>query len=678
MTDRRKLDRDLDDLLRTQGARVDLVGAREIFRGILATPASDDESAWQQLIAPDADEHLMAALRELRQRIFESFNDDGLGRRTTDLARIQALRKELKSRDLDGFIVPKADAHQGEFVAPHAERLQWLTGFSGSAGAAVVMTGRKAAVFVDGRYTLQVKKQVDRKLFEAHHTADKTLIEWLSETLSAGMRLGFDPWLHTEAERKRLDAVCQRFGAYLTAQPDNAVDAVWLGQPPAPVSPILAHPKKFAGQESAKKRKKISDYLKTKGLDAVVLTAPDSIAWLLNIRGRDVPCTPVSLGFVVLHASGGVEFFTNPRKMSPGLEQHLGPEVVVLEQEALTDELTHLGGRGLKVGVDLSQAAAKIPMTLQSAGADVIDTPDVTALAKACKNATERDGMRRAHLRDGIALVTFLSWLEREAPKGKITEWDVGEKIDQLRTALDHHRGPSFPTIAGFSANGAIVHYRANKRGAAKLKKGSLLLVDSGGQYMDGTTDVTRTVAIGKPNAEMRDRFTRVLKGHIALARAVFPHGTSGAQLDALARKPLWDVGLDYDHGTGHGVGSYLNVHEGPQRISKHPSNVALQPGMVVSNEPGYYKPKGFGIRIENLVMVKPIKKPKTWEREMLGFETLTCAPFDLALIEPKLLDADEVTWVNDYHAWVYKSLSKDVDKQSADWLKKATRPLKK
>ncbi len=678
MTDRRKLDRDLDDLLRAQRARVDLVGAREILRGILATPAGDDEAAWQQLIAPNADENLMAALRELRQRIFETFNDDGLSRRSTDPARIQALRKELKSRDLDGFIIPKADAHQGEFVAPHAERLQWLTGFSGSAGAAVVMAGRKAAVFVDGRYTLQVKKQVDSKLFEAHHTADKTLIEWLSETLSAGMRLGFDPWLHTEAERKRLDAVCQRSGAYLIAQPDNAVDAVWLGQPPAPISPILAHPQKFSGQNATKKRKKISEYLKTKGLDAVVLTAPDSIAWLLNIRGRDVPCTPVSLGFVVLHTAGGVEFFTNPRKMSPGLEEHLGPEVVVLEQEALTDELMHLGGRGLKVGVDLSQAAAKIPTTLQSAGAEVIDTPDVTALAKACKNATERDGMRSAHLRDGIALATFLSWLEREAPKGKITEWDVGEKIDQLRTTLDHHRGPSFPTIAGFGANGAIVHYRANKRGAAKLKKGSLLLVDSGGQFLDGTTDVTRTVAIGKPNAEMRDRFTRVLKGHIALARAVFPQGTSGAQLDVLARKPLWDIGLDYDHGTGHGVGSYLNVHEGPQRISKHPSNVALQPGMVVSNEPGYYKTKAFGIRIENLVMVKSIKKPKAWEREMLGFETLTCAPFDLALIEPKLLDADEMTWVNDYHAWVYKSLSKDVDKQAATWLKKATRPLKK
>ena len=648
MTDRRKLDRDLDDLLRAQGARVDLLGAREILRGILATPAGDDEAAWQQLIAPDADEDLMAALRELRQRIFETFNDDGLSRRSTDPTRIQALRKELKSRDLDGFIIPKADAHQGEFVAPHAERLQWLTGFSGSAGAAVVMAGRKAAVFVDGRYTLQVKKQVDGKLFEAHHTANKTLTEWLSETLNAGMRLGFDPWLHTETERKRLDAVCQRLGAHLIAQPDNPIDAVWLGQPPAPISPILAHPQKFAGQNATKKRKKISEYLKTKGLDAVVLTAPDSIAWLLNIRGRDVPCTPVSLGFVVLHATGGVEFFTNPRKMSPGLEEHLGPEVVVLEQEALTDELTHLGGRGLKVGVDLSQAAAKIPMTLQSAGADVIDTPDVTALAKACKNATERDGMRDAHLRDGIALVMFLSWLEREAPKGKITEWDVGEKIDQLRTTLDHHRGPSFPTIAGFGANGAIVHYRANKRGAAKLKKGSLLLVDSGGQYLDGTTDVTRTVAIG------------------------------GAQLDALARKPLWDVGLDYDHGTGHGVGSYLNVHEGPQRVSKHPSNVALQPGMVVSNEPGYYKAKGFGIRIENLVMVKAIKKPKAWEREMLGFETLTCAPFDLALVEPKLLDAHEITWINDYHAWVYKSLSKGVDKQAAAWLKKATRPLKR
>lgn len=677
MTDRRKLDRDLDTLLRTSGARVDLVGAREILRGILATPLAGDEAAWRTLIAPGCSDALMIALRDLRQRIMETIPDDGLQRRSTDPKRIQALRDELKRRDLDGFIVPKTDEHQGEFVAARAERLQWLSGFTGSAGLAVVMTAKKAAIFVDGRYTLQVKKQVDGKVFEHHHSAAKTHTQWLSGILGSGMRLGVDPWLHTDPEIKRLEAICAKAGAVLVPQQDNPLDAIWHGQPPAPITPIVAHPAKYAGETAAQKRKHVAAELREHRLNAVVLTAPESIAWLLNIRGHDVPCTPVTLGFAVVQSTGGVELFTDPRKMSPGLDKHLGAEVVVLEADALAAELGRLGTRGLRVGVDLARAPAKVAMALRAHGAEVVDFSDPTTLPKALKNTAERDGMRAAHLRDGIALVSFLSWIDRVAGKGKTTEWEVGLKIDALRQTLDLHRGPSFQTIAGFGANGAIVHYRAQEKSSAKLKKGSLLLVDSGGQFLDGTTDVTRTVAIGKPTAEMRDRYTRVLKGHIALGRALFPEGTSGSQLDVLARQPLWDVGLDYDHGTGHGVGSYLGVHEGPQRISKHPGAVALQPGMVVSNEPGYYKSGGYGIRIENLVMVRTAKPPKGAERRLLGFETLTCAPYDLRLIEPKLLSADEIAWLNDYHAWVSKSLAKHLDKQTRAWLDKAIKPLK-
>lgn len=653
-----------------------MVNAREILRGVLASPAADDDQAWIPLIAPDCGDDVIDALHELNNRIRATLLDDGLQRRTTDPDRVGELRKELKRRDLDAFIVPKADEHQGEFVARRAERLQWLTAFSGSAGTCVVMS-RKAAIFVDGRYTLQVKKQVSSKLFDAYHSTETSMHTWLVGQLGAGMRVGFDPWLITDNERMRLEKICTNAGAYLIAQPDNPIDAVWAGQPPQPITPMVPHPAKYAGEASNKKRKALQDYMNADGIDSTVLSAPDAIAWLLNIRGRDVPCTPVSLAYAIVHAQGGIELFTDPRKMSPGLQKHLGDDVVVLETEALNDELGHLGSRGLRVGVDLAQAPAKIAMTLRLAGADIVDVADPTAAMKARKNRTEQDGMRGAHLRDGVALANFLYWIENTASRSKTTEWDVGNKIDSLRRDLDLHQRPSFDTIAGYGANGAIVHYRASEKSAAKLKKGSLLLVDSGGQFLDGTTDVTRTIALGKPTQEMRDRYTRVLKGHVALSRARFPEGTTGAQLDALARQPLWDIGLDYEHGTGHGVGSYLGVHEGPQRISKYPSKVALEPGMVVSNEPGYYKSGGYGIRIENLVMVGTVKPQKGWEKKLLGFETLTCAPYDLNLIEPKLLSRAEIQWINDYHAWVRKSLEKKLDKPVRTWLAKATKPLK-
>lgn len=677
MTDRRQSDRELDRLLRETGARVDLVGAREILRGSLASAAADDEAAWLSLIAPKAPESLIDALRDLRERIVDSIVDDGLSKRRTDAARVAALREELKRRALDGFVVPKSDEYQNEFIPRRAERLHWLTGFSGSAGNACVLTDGGAAIFVDGRYTLQVKSEVAPKLFERLASAEKSLTQWIAENAQRGMKIGFDPWLHTDAERKRLDRACVKAGAQLVPVPDNPIDAVWVGQWPAPISPTVPHPNVYAGEKSDKKRAAVIELMADNNLDAIVLTSPDSIAWLLNIRGRDVPCTPLPLGYAVLHARGGVELFTDPRKMSPGLEEHLGPEVVVLETEALAAELTHMGSRELRIGVDVGRAPSKIVTTLKAAGAEVVDTADPTALPKALKNAAERKGTQAAHLRDGVALARFLAWIDGPGGRPSVTEFDVGAKIDALRAELELHRGPSFQTIAGVGANGAIVHYRAPETGSAKMRKGTLLLVDSGGQYLDGTTDVTRTIALGKPTAEMKDRYTRVLKGHIRLARAVFPEGTTGAQLDPLAREALWEVGLDYDHGTGHGVGSYLGVHEGPQRISKAPSSVALKPGMVVSNEPGYYKTGGYGIRIENLVMVTTVKAPKGAERRLLGFETLTCAPYDIRLIEPKLLTKAEVDWLNDYHGWVRAQLSKLLDKKTKAWLDKATKPVK-
>ncbi len=676
MTDRRTLDRELDQLLRESGARVDLVGAREVIRGVLATPSADDENAWLDLIAPDADGKLLESLRALRARIIESAGNDGLA--TRDPKRLTDLRNELKRRDVDAFLIPKADEHQGEFIARRSERLMWLTGFSGSAGMAVVMRKGKAALFVDGRYTLQAGTEVDGDQFEIHHITETPPHRWLAKNLTAGAKVGFDPWLHTDDQIKRFERAARQAGAITIQLADNPLDAVWVGRPSAPMAPVVAHPAKYCTDTAAQKRRQIGQAIKAQGLDAAVITAPDSIAWLLNIRGGDVGYTPLALGFAILHNNGGVELFMDPRKLAPDVDKHLGESVIVLEPDALMTSLNHLGSRSLKVLVEQSSAPAIIVRTLKAAGAEVVNAPDPCALSKACKGKAERDGMRAAHVRDGAALVRFLAWLDKEAPKGKLTEIQAAEQLAAFRAEVPLYRGPSFATIAGAGAHGAIVHYHADKKSNAKLKKGSLFLLDSGGQYLDGTTDVTRTVAVGQPTADMRDRFTRVLKGHIALARAVFPEGTTGSQLDALARKPLWEAGLDYDHGTGHGVGSYLGVHEGPQRISKHPGTTALQPGMVVSNEPGYYKTGAYGIRIENLVMVQTVKPPKGAERGLLGFDTLTLAPFDRRLIDVKLLSPVEVDWVNAYHATVAKTLAKHLDKATKNWLDKAAKPLPK
>jgi Xaa-Pro aminopeptidase len=589
--------------------------------------------------------------------------------------RLQALRGELKRRGLDGLIVPRSDEHQGEYVAPRSERLAWLTGFTGSAGMAVVLGG-KAAVFIDGRYTLQAEAEVEDGLFEHCHLTERPPHDWIADNLEAGGSLGYDPWLLTPGQAERYRAACKKARAALTATDGNPIDTVWADQPPPPVSPAQVHDDAFSGLSSAKKRGQVAVELKKQKLDAAVLTAPDSIAWLLNIRGADVPFTPLVLSFAVIHADGNADLFIDPAKLGPETTDHLGVDVRCHEPDGFGPALDDLGGDEKTVRLDPSGAPEWVLKRLEKAGAAIDRGVDPCQLPKAKKNAVELTGIRAAHRRDGASLTRFLAWLAREAPKGGLTEMACADKLESLRRGNDHFQGLSFPTISGAGANGAIVHYRVSGKTDRTLEDGSLYLVDSGAQYLDGTTDVTRTVAIGKPSAEMRRHFTLVLKGHIALATARFPEGTSGSQLDALARKPLWAEGLDYDHGTGHGVGCFLGVHEGPQRISKIPNRVALAPGMVMSNEPGYYKPGAYGIRIENLVTVVAAKKPKGAEKAQLAFETLTLAPIDRTLVDRDMLSAEEIGWVDAYHARVADEIGPLVDKTTAGWLKKAAAPL--
>ena len=598
---------------------------------------------------------------------------DGLDGGPTDPARLGALRDELKRRDLDGFIQPRSDEHQGEYVARKSERLAWLTGFTGSAGLAVVLAD-KAAVFADGRYTLQVEKEVDGGLFEHCHLTDKPPADWIAANLAPGARLGFDPWLLTPVQTARFQAACKKAGGELAACDGNPVDAVWTGQPAVPLSPVVAHDAAFAGDSSNDKRRLIADGLKADKAGAVVLTAPDSIAWLLNVRGDDVPFTPLALSFAILYADASAELFIDGRKLAPGTADHLGGDVKTLEPDAFGPALDRLGKDAKTVRVSADTAPLWVFDRLEKAGAVIDRGDDPCQLPKAIKTTVQIDGIRTAHRRDGASLTRFLAWLDSEAAKGSLMESACADKLESLRRGNDHFQGLSFPTISSAGANGAIVHYRVSEETDAPLRPKSLYLVDSGAQYLDGTTDVTRTIAIGEPTDEMRHNFTLVLKGHIALATARFPEGTTGSQLDTLARLPLWRAGLDYDHGTGHGVGHFLGVHEGPQRIAKRPNRVALEPGMVVSNEPGYYKAGAYGIRIENLVTVVQVESDA--EKPLLGFETLTLTPIDRALVVADMLDGAEVAWLNAYHARVLDEITPLVDEATAEWLAEAAAPI--
>ena len=579
-------------------------------------------------------------------------------------ARLRALRDGMARAGVDGFLVPRADAHQGENVPARDERLAWLTGFTGSAGLAVV-TADRAALFVDGRYRLQVRDQIDLSQFTAMRHPEDRPGDFLAETLVSGRKVGFDPWLHTASEVETLTKALEPRGVELVPVA-NLVDAVWADQPDPPSGPIVSHPEEFAGRSAADKRAALALDLESADLSAAVLTLPASIAWLLNVRGSDIARVPVPLAFAILHSDARVDLFTDPAKTA-GVD--LGAGVRVAPAEGFAAALAALEGR---VAVDRDSAPWAVS---QAVTAEVVWTRDPCLLPKACKTDAEIAGAASAHLRDGAAMARFLAWLERTAPEGGLTEIDVVTRLEEFRVDTGELRDISFETICGAGPNGAIVHYRVTERSNRQVAPGELLLIDSGGQYPDGTTDITRTVAVGPVPLEARRPFTLVLKGLIAMTRLVWPVGLAGRDLDAIARSALWAAGLDYDHGTGHGIGAYLDVHEGPQGISRR-SAEPLKPGMILSIEPGYYREGAFGIRSENLAFVRAAAVPDGGEREMLGFETLTLAPFDRALIDAELLEPGERAWLDGYHARVAAALVPLVDEQTARWLARACAPL--
>lgn len=585
-------------------------------------------------------------------------------------ARLEALRAELQVRRLDGFIVPRADEFQGEYVPPAAQRLAWLTGFTGSAGMAIVL-GSKAVIFVDGRYQIQVRAQVDPDLFAIEHLVENPPHRWLAENLPAGLVVGYDPWLHTADAVEQYRAAVEKAGGRLAPVESNPLDGAWTDRPAPPLGPVVPHPVSLAGRSSADKRREIADVLRKDHVDAAVMASPDCTAWLLNVRGSDVPCTPLPLSFAIIDSQGAVQWFVDERKMSAETRAHVGDEVVVAGPQAFLPALDALAGK--RVLFDSAGAAEAIRARLEQAGAKLVKGADPCMLPKACKNDVELEGARSAHRTDAVAMCRFLAWLSREAPSGSLGEIAASDRLEAFRRECPDLRDLSFDTISGAGSNGAIVHYKANPETERQITPGELYLIDSGGQYPEGTTDITRTVAVGTPPPEAREHFTRVLQGHIALTTTRFPQGTTGAHLDAIARRPLWQAGLDYDHGTGHGVGSYLSVHEGPHRISKMPNATALRPGMIVSNEPGYYREGAYGIRIENLVVVVPVR---VGERDMLGFEPLTLVPLDRNLVARDLLTADEVAWIDAYHRDVRETVASLLDEETRAWLVAATEPL--
>ena len=600
---------------------------------------------------------------------FQSFADMGGGEKRDE--RLAELRRELEDLSVQGFIVPRADEHQNEYVPANAERLLWLTGFSGSAGIAVVLKD-KAALFVDGRYTEQANLQVDASLFELRHAIEDPPIEWIGRHLHPGDRLGYDPRLHTPGSAARFDLACRKAQAQLIALDANPIDTIWRDRPGPPLAAITHHKARFAGESAAAKVERVQRALAS--VDGLLVTDPHNLAWLFNIRGGDVFHTPLPLGYAYVRAEGRPVLFLDSRKLSDAVRESLGELAERLEPDDLEPFVGRLGQDGAHVLFDADTAQASLTKALETAGGKAEVGKDPVSLMKAIKNKAELAGARAAHQRDGAAITRFLAWFDTEAPRGKLTEIDAVNALEAFRRSTGTLKDNSFPTISAAGPNSALPHYRVTLSSNSRINHG-IFLIDSGGQYEDGTTDVTRTIGVGRQTRLMRDRFTRVLKGHIAIARAVFPKGTNGAQIDALARLPLWRIGLDFDHGTGHGVGSYLSVHEGPQRISRT-AGTPLAPGMILSNEPGCYLPGEFGIRIENLVVVEP-RTIVNSDREMLGFETLTFAPIDLRLVDIHLMDPEEIKWLNDYHVRVRKTLWPLLDSATRRWLALATRRCK-
>ena len=601
---------------------------------------------------------------------FQSFDDSS--ERAQSAARVAALRGELKRRGLDGFVVPRADRQQNEYLPASEERLAWLTGFTGSAGAAVVLADR-AALFADGRYSVQAATQVDGKIFSIEHLVEHPPEQWLEQNLGKGAKLGYDPWLHTSDQVEKLRKAAASAGAELVAVDSNPIDTLWHDRPAPPAGAATLRELKLAGEAAPDKLKRIRVELKKIRADALLVSDPQNVAWAFNIRGADVTHTPLALAFALIAQDGRPSLYIEAAKLNNQVRHAIEEFSDVRVPEDLTRDLGKLNGKVVRL--DQASASDALTRLLTDTGGKLQRGTDPIALLKATKNHAEIVGSRAAHKRDGVAMARFLAWFDKEAPSGKLTEIDAVAALESFRRDTGALKDISFPTIAGAGPNGAIVHYRVTRASNRRIGTNELFLIDSGAQYEDGTTDITRTVIVGEPSEEMRDRFTRVLKGHIAIATAVFPENTSGAQLDPLARTALWQAGLDFDHGTGHGVGSYLSVHEGPARISKL-GTVALRRGMILSNEPGYYKTAAYGIRIENLVLVIAAPEPVGAEKPLNAFETLTLAPIDRRLIETRMLTTKERIWLDSYHARVHEVIGPLVDKPTRTWLTAATRSL--
>ena len=603
------------------------------------------------------------------EALFQSFEDRG--ERAESAPRVAALRAELAKRGLDGFIVPRADRFQNEYVPPSDERLAWLTGFTGSAGAAIVLADR-AVIFVDGRYQVQVREEVDSAVFTVEHLVERPPTLWIETNLPAAAKLGYSPWLHTVDGAERLAKACAAAHAALVPIEDNPIDAIWADRPQPPLGPVVPHDLRFSGEDAKTKISRVRADMQNLAADTLVISDPQAVSWLFNIRGSDVPHTPVVLAFALLPKEGRPVLYVDLRKLGNEMRASLEDIAEVRPNATFERDLAELGKERRALRLDPSACGEAIVRLVVENGGTIVRGTDPVAPLKAIKNATEIAGARAAQQRDGVAVTRFLAWFDREAPRGALTEIDAVEALESFRRDTGLLKDVSFPTISGAGPNGAIVHYRVTRRSNRRIAPGDLFLIDSGGQYEDGTTDITRTVAVGQPSAAMRKNFTLVLKGHIAVARAVFPDGTTGAQLDTLARQFLWQAGLDFDHGTGHGVGSYLSVHEGPARISKLGS-YPLKRGMILSNEPGYYRTGEYGIRIENLILVTEAAAVADAEKPLNAFETLTFAPIDARLIDQTLLTYDEVSWVNTYHSRVRDAVAPALDLETRAWLFAAT-----
>ncbi len=665
MTDRPSSD-DIADLAADLGTAHSGPELEHLLSRVAASPPTVPATAWHDLIAPEIDpriaDRLNAAVEGLRPATVRA-----------DPSRLERLRDALAEAGVDGFIVPRADEHQGEYIPAPAQRLTWLSGFTGSAGVGLVLRDT-ATLFVDGRYTLQAAQQVDDAQWSVSHLIRTPPSDYLRANLDGGA-LGYDPRLHSVTAIARLQDAVSTAGGTLVPMIPNPIDGLWQDRPAEPLGPVQLLPPDLAGLSASDKCERIAAELHKRGVDATVLNQPESIAWLLNLRGADVPYTPLPLAYAIAHADGRVDLFIDDAKCPPDTRAALGNQVTLRPFEAVADAMTELGQAGAAVSIDPDTASDWLNRCLRDAGATVSSASDPCVLPRARKNATELAGTRAAHARDAVAVARFLKWLDGAAPDGTLTEQDAADALEGFRSTVDRWRGPSFPSTSGAGSNGAIVHYRVTAETNRRLETGNLYLIDSGAQYLDGTTDITRTVAVGTPTAEMCTRFTLVLKGHIAIATARFPAGTTGGQLDTLARQFLWQEGLDFDHGTGHGVGVFLGVHEGPQRISSV-SRTPIEAGMMLSNEPGYYKPDGYGIRIENLVIAVEAAAMQDNARPMLAFETITFAPIDRRLIDPSLLTPGETAWLDRYHQEVRRRVAPQLEPDERAWLENATAPL--